>query len=84
MSKTKKVGQTKIYEGQLKDYYQSLGATSIDKISEVWLSDEIGEGGFEILFSSVGPFFEEWGGGLENFGQKLKFFGFFQLRSPLI
>ena len=26
-----------------------LGATSIDKIGEVWLSDEIGEGGFEIL-----------------------------------
>ena len=54
-----------------------------------WLSDEIGEGGFEILkknniiiairykimtFSSVGPFFKEGGGGLENFGQKLKFF----------
>ena len=34
-------------------------------------------------FSSVGPFFEEGGGGLENFGQKLKFLGFFQLRSPL-
>ena len=34
-------------------------------------------------FSSVGPFFEEGGRGLENFGQKLKFWGFFQLRSPL-
>ena len=35
-------------------------------------------------FSSVGPFFKEGGGGgLENFGQKLKFLGFFQLRSPL-
>ena len=57
------------------------------KIGEVWLSDEIGEGGVEILkkqtlftiryeiptFSSVGPFFEEGGGDLENFGQKLKF-----------
>ena len=31
-----------------------------------------------------GPFFEEGGGGgLESFGQKLKFLGFFQLRSPL-
>ena len=29
------------------------------------------------MFSSVGPFFEEGGGGLENFGQKLKFLGFF-------
>ena len=39
---------------------------------------------YEILtFSSVGPFFEEGGGGLENLGQKLKFKGFFQLRSPL-
>ena len=35
-------------------------------------------------FSLVRPFFEEGGGGLENFGQKLKFWGFFQLRSPLI
>ena len=35
-------------------------------------------------FSSVGPFFKEGGGGdLENLGQKLKFWGFFQLRSPL-
>ena len=56
------------------------------KIGEVRLSDEIGEG-VEILkkqtlftiryeiptFSSVGPFFEEGGGDLENFGQKLKF-----------
>ena len=29
--------------------YYYLGATSIVKIGEVWLSDEIGEGGFEIL-----------------------------------
>ena len=66
-----------------------LGATSIDKIGEVRLSDEIGGEGFETLkkpnfiitiryeiptFSSVGPFFEEGGGGgPENFGQKLKF-----------
>ena len=56
------------------------------KIGEVRLSDEIGKG-VEILkkqtlftiryeiptFSSVGPFFEEGGGDLENFGQKLKF-----------
>ena len=34
-------------------------------------------------FSSVGPFFEEGGGGLENFGQKLRFLGIFQLRLPL-
>ena len=34
-------------------------------------------------FLSVGPFFKEGGGGLENFGQKLKFLGFIQLRSPL-
>ena len=54
---------------------------------EVRLSDEIG-GGFEILkrpnliitsrykiltFLSVGPFFDDGGGGPENFGQKLKF-----------
>ena len=30
-------------------------------------------------FSSVGPFFEEGGGDLENFGQKLKFIGFFSI-----
>ena len=36
-----------------------------------------------LTFSSVGPFFEEGGGALEKFGQKLKFLGFFQLRSPL-
>ena len=63
-------------------------ATSIDKIGEVWFSDEIGEGGVEILknmnfiiairyeiptFFSVRPFFKEGGRGLENFGQKLKF-----------
>ena len=36
------------------------------------------------MFSSVGPFFEKGGGGQENFGQKLKFLGFFQLRSPLM
>ena len=56
-----------------------LGATSIDKNGEVRLSDEIGEGWFEILkktsfiitirykiptFSSVGPFFEEGGEGV--------------------
>ena len=35
------------------------------------------------MFLLVEPFFEEGGGGQENFGQKLKFFGFFQLRSPL-
>ena len=57
------------------------------KIGEVRLSDEIGEGGLKFwkkqtlftiryaipTFSSVGPFFEEGGGDLENFGQKLKF-----------
>ena len=75
----------------------SLGATSIDKISEVRLSDEIGRGGWNfqknqttitirykiLTFSLVEPFFKEGGGGLENFGQKLKFKGFFQLKSPL-
>ena len=30
-------------------------------------------------FSSVGPFFKEGGGGLENFGKKLKFLGFLDL-----
>ena len=30
-------------------------------------------------FSLVGPFFEEGGGGLGNFGQKLKFLGFFSI-----
>ena len=54
--------------------FNSLGATSIDKICEVRLSDEIGWGGFETLkkpnfiitiryeiptFSSVGPHFDE-------------------------
>ena len=58
--------------------YYYLGATSIVKIGEVWLSDEIG-GGLEIskkpnfiitiryeipTFSSVGPFFEEGGEGV--------------------
>ena len=66
---------------------RGLGATSIVEIGEVRLSGEIGGGRFEIskklnfiitiryeipTFSSVGPFFEEGGGGLENFGQKLK------------
>ena len=32
-------------EFKYKNYQPYLGATSIDKISEVWLSDEIGEGG---------------------------------------
>ena len=36
-----------------------------------------------LTFSSVGPFFKEGGGGTENFDQKLKFLGFFQLRWPL-
>ena len=55
-----------------------LGATSIDKIGEVWLSDEIGGEGFETLnkpnfiitirykiptFSSVGPFPKRGGRG---------------------
>ena len=31
-----------------KFYVDALGATSIFKIDEVWLSGEIGEGGFEI------------------------------------
>ena len=34
-------------------------------------------------FLRLGPFSKRGGGGLENFGQKLKFLGFFQLRSPL-
>ena len=59
-----------------------LGATSIDKIGEVRLSDEIGGEGFETLkkpnfiitikyeiptFSSVVPFFEEGGRGSRKF-----------------
>ena len=36
------------------------------------------------LFLLVGPFSKRWGGGLENFGEKLKFLGFFQLRSLLL
>ena len=58
-----------------------LGATSIDKIGEVRLSDEIGGEGFETLkkmnfiitiryeiptFSSVGPFFEDGGEGVQK------------------
>ena len=35
------------------------------------------------MFSLVGPFFKEGGGGLKNSGQKLKFLEFFKLRSPL-
>ena len=69
-------------------FQDQLGATSINKIGEVRLFSEIGEGGVEILkkpnftitiryeiptFSSVEPFFEEGGGGPENFGQKLNF-----------
>ena len=61
---------------------KNLGATSIVKIGEVRLSDEIGGGGlkiskkrnfiitirYEILtFSSVGPFFEEGGRGSRKF-----------------
>ena len=64
-----------------------LGATSIVKIGEVRLSDEIG-GGLEIskkpnfiitiryeipTFSSVWPFSKRGGGGPENFSQKLIF-----------
>ena len=36
------------------------------------------------MFLLVRPFFEEEGDGLEYFGQKLKFLGIFQLRSPLM
>ena len=54
-----------------------LGASSINKISEVWLFSKIGEGGGEILkkmnftitfrykipmFLSLGPFIEKGGG----------------------
>ena len=35
------------------------------------------------MFSSIWPSFWRGGGGPENFGQKLKFWGFFQLRWPL-
>ena len=67
---------------------KDLGVTSVDKIGEVQLSDEILEGGFEILkkpnfkitirykipnYLSVGTFFKEEGRGLENFSKKLKF-----------
>ena len=66
--------------------YIMLGDTSIDKIDEVRLSDEIGGRGilkktnftitlrYEIpTFLLIGPFSKRGGGGLENFGQKLKF-----------
>ena len=63
-------------------FFFSLGATSIDKIGEVWLSDDIGEGGVEILkkpysiitiryeistFLSAGPIFTEGWRGTRKF-----------------
>ena len=45
-------GSVDIYVSRkrMKTFLVHLGATSIDKIGEVWLSGEIGEGwGFEIL-----------------------------------
>ena len=71
-----------------------LGATSIDKIGEVWLSDEIGGGGvwnsekpnfiitirYEILtFSSVGPFFEGGGRGSRKFRPEAEILGIFSI-----
>ena len=72
-----------------------LGATSIVKIGEVRLSDEIGGRGFEIsekpnfiitiryeipTFSSVGPFFEEGGGrGSRKFRPEAEILGIFSI-----
>ena len=55
-------------------------------IGEVWLFYEIGEGGLKLLIGEntsvtlgmAWPLFEL--GGLENFKQKEKFYGFFQMR----
>ena len=76
----------------------SLGATSIVKIGEVWLSDEIG-GGVEIskkpnfiitirykipIFLSVGPFFEEGGRESRKFRPEAEIFSdFFNWGRPL-
>ena len=72
----------------------TLGATSIDKIGEVRLSDEIGGEGFETLkkpnfiitiryeiptFSSVGPFFEEGGRGSRKFRPEAEILGIFSI-----
>ena len=72
----------------------SLGATSIDKIGEVRLSDEIGGEGFETLkkpnfiitirykiptFSSVGPFYEEGGRGSRKFRPEAEILGIFSM-----
>ena len=71
--------------------YFSLGATSLVKIGEVGLSGEIGGGvkfrkktnfiitiRYEILtFSSVGPFFEEWGRGSRKFWPEAEILGIF-------
>ena len=71
-----------------------LGATSINKIGEAQLSDEIGGGGFETLnklnfiitiryeiptFSSVGPFFEEGGEGSIKFWPEAEILGIFSI-----
>ena len=71
-----------------------LGATSINKIGEVWLFSEIGEGGVEILkkpnftitiryeiptFSSVEPFFEEGGRGSRKVRPETELFGIFSI-----
>ena len=71
-----------------------IGATSIDKIGEVRLSDEIGGEGFETLkkpnfiitiryeiptFSSVGPFFEEGGRGSRKFRPEAEILGIFSI-----
>ena len=67
---------------------------SIDKIGEVRLSDELGEGGFKILkklnfiipiryeiptFSLVGPFFEEGGRGSRKFRPEAEILGIFSI-----
>ena len=57
-----------------------FGATSIDKIGKVQLSDEIGKGGLKFTiryeiptFSSVGHFLKRGEGIQKNFDKKLKF-----------
>ena len=71
-----------------------LGPTSIDKIGEVWLSDEMGEMGFKIskkpnfiitiryeipTFLSVGPFFKEGWRGTRKFWPKAESYGIFSI-----
>ena len=76
-----------------------LGATSIDKIGEVWLSDEIGEGGLKfwkktnftitirykkLPFLSVGPFIEDRVGVYKISARSWNFKDYFNWGAPLL